>query len=228
MKTLLYVHPTSHATDRVIGCRPDIVVLDLEEAVPPAQKVEARLALDQGITGLAGRIPLVLVRINTPGTDTGAADLAAVNALPAAVGLLLPKPLGPLLLQQVAAQLQGRTLWLMAEQLDLLDWLPAVLAAGLPVGGLVVGGKDLSLERGLHRYDPCDPGLRRWVADLRRISRPHGLALIDAVALEPADIRALADLADAGGADGLSFVRPRDVQAAQDLRPDAPKKRDEC
>ena len=74
---------------KVSRWRPDIAVLDLEDAVPSAGKDAAR---DAAVTTLAETdVPTVLlVRINPPGTAWFEADLAAVADGPAD-GVVLPK-----------------------------------------------------------------------------------------------------------------------------------------
>ncbi|MGL4975258.1 MAG: HpcH/HpaI aldolase/citrate lyase family protein [Bosea sp. (in: a-proteobacteria)] len=63
----------------------DMVILDLEDAVAPVDKVAARNALDCAFTDLP-----VLVRINASGTPWHADDLAAVRSC-GADGIVLPK-----------------------------------------------------------------------------------------------------------------------------------------
>jgi citrate lyase subunit beta/citryl-CoA lyase len=228
MKTLLYVHPSNHATERVVGCSPDVVVLDLEEAVPSAEKARARTEVRAAHDRLVDYVRTVVVRINSPQSETGKADLAELAGFPLSAGILLPKPLDPALLFQVAAQCGDRPLWLMAEQIDLFRWLPEVLANCRPIEGLVVGGKDLSIEFGHERYSPIDPQLRSWVADARQISQRAKVPLFDAVSLEETDIRVLTSLAATGASDGLSFVRPRDITLAREMlrHGDAKKRHD--
>lgn len=56
---------------------PDAVVLDLEDAVPPAAKAEARASVREAAASLAGVVP-VCVRVNPPGTAWFADDVAAL------------------------------------------------------------------------------------------------------------------------------------------------------
>lgn len=70
---------------------PDAVVVDLEDAVAPAEKPAAR---SSALTALASRRPgaeLVLVRVNAAGTEWFAADVAAVAASGGVDGVVLPK-----------------------------------------------------------------------------------------------------------------------------------------
>lgn len=68
---------------------PDAVVLDLEDAVPPAGKVAARDSVRDAAAELASADVDVLVRVNPPGTQWFARD---VEALPDGLaGVVMPK-----------------------------------------------------------------------------------------------------------------------------------------
>ena len=56
---------------------PDVVVLDLEDAVPPAAKADARATVAEAVAALAGVVP-VCVRVNPPGTPWFADDVASL------------------------------------------------------------------------------------------------------------------------------------------------------
>ncbi len=77
----------------------DAVILDLEDAVAPADKDAARVGL-----GAAANAPLpVLVRVNAAGTEWFDRDLAALADLPAAA-VVLPKAETPRTCAEVAAR----------------------------------------------------------------------------------------------------------------------------
>jgi citrate lyase subunit beta / citryl-CoA lyase len=84
---------------------PDAVVLDLEDAVPPAAKAEARAAVREAAAGLAGTLP-VCVRVNPPGTGWFADDVAALPDGLAAV--VVPKLEDAAQVAAVAAALGDR------------------------------------------------------------------------------------------------------------------------
>lgn len=67
---------------------PDAVVLDLEDAVPPAAKAEARATAATSASELAGVVP-VCVRVNPPGTEWFADDVAALPG--GLAGVVVPK-----------------------------------------------------------------------------------------------------------------------------------------
>jgi citrate lyase subunit beta / citryl-CoA lyase len=67
---------------------PDGVVLDLEDAVPPGDKADARAAVADVVGPLSAEVP-VYVRVNPPGTPWYEGDMAA---LPAGItGVVVPK-----------------------------------------------------------------------------------------------------------------------------------------
>jgi citrate lyase subunit beta/citryl-CoA lyase len=77
--------------ERVFTAGADAVILDLEDAVPPAEKLRARSMVASAVRSRAGkRGPLVFVRVNHP--DTGLAEDDVQAALgPGLDGLRVPK-----------------------------------------------------------------------------------------------------------------------------------------
>jgi citrate lyase subunit beta/citryl-CoA lyase len=84
---------------------PDVVVLDLEDAVPPAGKADARATAAEAAATLAGEVP-VCVRVNPPGTPWFADDVASLPEGLTAV--VVPKLESADQLDQVAKALGGR------------------------------------------------------------------------------------------------------------------------
>ncbi|QDB79878.1 CoA ester lyase [Georgenia wutianyii] len=113
--TLLYV--PGDRPDRVakaLASAADAVVVDLEDAVAPAAKAAARQHVARLLADLpAGR--RVQVRVNAAGTPWHEEDVAAVAALPAAVGLRLPKAQDPDAVAALADRVAGRGLHLLVE-----------------------------------------------------------------------------------------------------------------
>ncbi|MCU1378627.1 MAG: Citrate lyase subunit beta-like protein [Acidimicrobiales bacterium] len=72
---------------KALRSAPDVVVLDLEDAVPTAGKVEARDTVRDAAVTLAGAT--VLVRVNPPGTEWFEGDVAALPA--GLAGVVVPK-----------------------------------------------------------------------------------------------------------------------------------------
>src|SRR4051794_5170239 len=70
------------------GCQPGAVVLDLEDAVPPAGKEAARAGLADIVPALAASLR-VFVRVNPPGSPWFADDTAALPD--GLAGVVVPK-----------------------------------------------------------------------------------------------------------------------------------------
>jgi citrate lyase subunit beta / citryl-CoA lyase len=81
---------------------PDAVAIDLEDAVPPAAKDEARAALPELVAAVDG--PRVFVRVNGPTTAWFEPDLAAAAPLPIA-GVIVPEVESPADLERARSAL---------------------------------------------------------------------------------------------------------------------------
>ena len=148
IRSLLYV--PAHAPRFVARAHErgaDAIILDLEDAVPPADKVAAREALAAGVPAVGRGGATVFVRINA---DTADADAAAACHAGAA-GLLVPKVRSPDRLRALADGLasaeQGRApmrfIPLLEDPGAILDARP-ILSAGPRIMGVAVGGEDLA------------------------------------------------------------------------------------
>lgn len=112
--TLLYV--PADRPDRVakaLASAADAVLVDLEDAVAPSRKVEARENAGRLLAGVVGRP--VQVRINHGSSPWHAADVAMLAALPASVGARVPKVESSAEVRDLAAALPGRALHLLVE-----------------------------------------------------------------------------------------------------------------
>jgi len=148
IRSLLYV--PAHAP-RFVGRAhergADAIILDLEDAVPPAHKGAARAALAEAVPAVGQIGATVFVRINA---ETAEADAAAACQAGAA-GVLVPKVRSAATLQSLAASLEPferaraalRFIPLLEDPGAILD-ARAILSAGPRVFGVAVGGEDLA------------------------------------------------------------------------------------
>jgi len=124
--------PRAVAKARTLPC--DLVILDLEDAVPPDLKEAARAAaVAAAMADWDNR--LLAVRVNPPGTAAGDADLAALAGLPGLHALVLPKV-------EVPPPGLGRPVLAMIETPVGL-YAARGIAAAPHVAGLIVGSNDL-------------------------------------------------------------------------------------
>ena len=130
----------------------DVVIIDLEDAVPPDAKVQARQQLTDGFDALhAGDRPRVLVRINAAGTPWHADDMALVASLSKIDlgGVVLPKAEAVADVVRLASAVgPGRAILPMIESAAGLAALD-VLAASAGVTRLVFGNLDFQADLGM-------------------------------------------------------------------------------
>ena len=139
--TLLYV--PADRPDRVrkaLDSAADVVLVDLEDAVAPAHKDDARRALAELLAGCARPVQ---VRVNHPSTPWSADDVAAVADLPPAVGLRAPKVEDPDEVTRLAARVPGRGLHLLVESALGVERAFDLARASDQVASLALGEADL-------------------------------------------------------------------------------------
>jgi citrate lyase subunit beta/citryl-CoA lyase len=197
----------------------DVVILDLEDAVAPEAKEEARTAAIAAVRdGGWGRRELI-IRINSIDSPWGAADLAAVAAAgPDAV--LVPKVSTPDDLLAYNEALAGAPpatrLWTMIETCGVLPELNrlAALKASTRLAAFVLGTNDLAKDMRAQ----IKPGRAPFLPILSAAvcaARAHGLVVIDGVCNEFRDVSLLTAEAQQGlefGFDGKSLIHPDQVE----------------
>ncbi|NJR13219.1 MAG: CoA ester lyase [Phyllobacteriaceae bacterium] len=192
-------------------------IIDLEDAVAPAAKNEARQIAAAFLAGPRPAFPLVL-RLNAASTDWGNQDRAmlenlAADARPDAV--LLPKVESAADIEQAAAT--GLPLWAMIESPRALLALPSIAAAAPgQLAAFVVGTNDLAKDTGTSMGEERRFMLP-WLMGIIAAARAFDLACYDGVfnSLE-ADAAFEAECAQgrAMGFDGKTLVHPAQIDAA--------------
>lgn len=154
---------------------PDVVVLDLEDAVPPAGKAEARAAVGAAARELAAVVP-VCVRVNPPGTEWFADDVAALPGELTAV--VVPKIEAVGQLKQVADALGGRAIVAGIE--TVLGVADARELLGPPVVACYFGAEDYVADLGGIRTagNAEVAHVRAYVAMAARLAGVHALDLV--------------------------------------------------
>lgn len=202
----------------------DVVILDLEDAVAPEAKDEARAAAIAAVQeGGWGRRELV-IRVNAVDSPWGAADLAAVAAAgPDAV--LVPKvsSAGDLLAYDhaLAGAPPATRLWTMIETCAVVPELDrlAALKASTRLAAFVLGTNDLAKDMRAQIRPGRAPFLPILSAAICA-ARAHGLVAIDGVCNEFRDASVLIAEAQQGlefGFDGKSLIHPDQVGPCNDV-----------
>lgn len=128
----------------------DAVIVDLEDAVAPELKAEARANLDVFLN--AHPDARIRVRINAPGHEQQAADIALCARQPGVVGVVLPKT--EQASQVAVAAACGKPVWAVIESVRGLAALSEI-AVVEGVERLSYGVLDLSLDLGLAHGTPA-------------------------------------------------------------------------
>ncbi len=214
-RSVLYIPGSNvRALEKARGLPVDAIIFDLEDAVSPDAKVEARqiLAGELAAGGYGGRT--CLVRVNGLNTDWGADDLAAFDGV-AIDGILLPKVNGAADVDRVAVLVPDTPIWAMIETPQgVLN--AAEIGAHPQIGGFILGTNDLAKEL------RCQPGAARGalVTSLQMAllgARASGIVCVDGVYNAFKDTDGLARECEQGrdfGFDGKTLIHPAQVGVA--------------
>lgn len=202
----------------------DGVIFDLEDAVAPDAKSEARQRLLAHLASTPESDKEIVVRINALATEWGRADLeAAATARPDAI--LVPKVETAASLVEIRSRLDGAgagatRLWAMIETpsaiVDLRDILRGARDRKIGLDCLVAGTNDLAKETAL----PLPAGratIVHWLATLVIHARAFGMDVIDGVFNEFRDAEGFERECREGallGFDGKTLIHPSQIEAA--------------
>jgi citrate lyase subunit beta/citryl-CoA lyase len=219
------------AIEKARGLDADAVVLDLEDAVAPEAKVEARaIVIAETQAGGFGHRRLI-GRINALTTAWGHADLAALAAAPLHA-VLAPKVETPGDVAELSAAMDAAgypadvALWVMIETPRAVFALEpiAAMAASTRLAGFVLGLNDLAKDSGIAQLSgraAFQPVLTMAVL----AARAHGLVILDGVCNaidDPARLEAEAVQARDGGFNGKTLIHPSQVDPVNRVFAPAP------
>lgn len=225
-RSVLYV-PASNdkALAKIPSLTCDAVVIDLEDAVAPADKLSAREKLAAIFAGRSNRSCEMMVRINALSSEWGADDLlAAAKCMPGAI--LLPKVDTPRDILEAGDVLDDNfapdevKLWAMIETPKALLNIGPIAELGRdPASRLVcfvAGTNDLVKDTGI-LATPDRRYLVPWLMQMVLAARAGGLDLLDGVFNDFRDMDGFArECAEAAamGFDGKSLIHPAQIEAA--------------
>jgi citrate lyase subunit beta / citryl-CoA lyase len=203
---------------KTIPC--DAIIFDLEDAVAPDAKAEARARAVAAVTSgdYGGR--LLTIRCNGLTTEWGSDDVAAVaQAAPAAV--VVPKIDSVATIEGVGAELAARggtsiPIWAMIETPTAIFDV-RVLAAHPRVGALVIGTNDLARELRVPLGVAGRSNLAPYLATAVLAAREAGKPILDGVFNDVRDVEGFAAECRQGvemGFDGKTLIHPGQVEPA--------------
>lgn len=230
-RSVLYIPASSDkALAKIAQLSCDVIIIDLEDAVAPADKIAAREKLagifaERPVASHVSRRCEMIVRINAMASEWGAADLlAAANCEPD--GILLPKVDTPRDLLEAGDVLDDNfapdsvNLWAMIETPKALLNVGAIAELGRdPASRLVcfvAGTNDLVKDTGV-LATPDRRYIVPWLMQMVLAARAGGLDMLDGVSNDFRDLDAFArecTEAAAMGFDGKTLIHPAQIEAA--------------
>ncbi len=221
-RSVLYMPGSNaRALDKGRGIPCDGIILDLEDAVAPDAKEQARKnVLDAVAQGGYGKRELLL-RVNGLATPWGQADVAAA-AKSGVHGVLVPKVESADMVRQVEAILDAAgapkdlAIWCMMETPRGILRAEEIADASPRLGGFVMGTSDLTKD--LHAvHTSMRLPMITSLGICLLAARAANLAILDGVYLDLNDDDGFAASCRQGaelGFDGKTLIHPKTVEAA--------------
>jgi citrate lyase subunit beta/citryl-CoA lyase len=201
----------------------DGIILDLEDAVAPEAKADARRQVAEAVKvgGFGNRE--VFIRINGINTPWHADDLsAAAHAGPDAI--LVPKVAAVDQLERIGRRLldmgtaHKTRVWAMIETpiaiLDIREIASAAQDSETRLAGFVLGTNDLAKETGA-RFVPGRGPMMAWLSSCILAARAYGLAVLDGVYNDLGNPEGFARECAEGrdlGFDGKTLIHPSQIE----------------
>jgi citrate lyase subunit beta / citryl-CoA lyase len=223
-RSVLYMPGSNErALEKAKTLAADALILDLEDAVSPEKKADARKQVADTVKagGYGGRE--LIIRINALDTEWGHDDLeAAIEAEPDAI--LVPKPNRAADLDAVARKVEtaGKeiALWAMVETplalLNIQEIAGCAAHSHAPLTAFVMGTNDLAKETRA-RFVPGRAPMLPWLTTSILAARAFGLDIIDGVYNDFRDtdgFQAECEQARDLGMDGKTLIHPTQLEAA--------------
>ncbi|UVK39676.1 CoA ester lyase [Mesorhizobium sp. AR10] len=239
-RSVLYI-PASNdkALAKIATLACDAVIIDLEDAVAPADKSSAREKLagifaKRPVANHDGRRCEMIVRVNALASEWGTDDLLAM-AKCEPDGILLPKVDTPRDILEVGDVLDDNfapdavKLWAMIETPKAMLNIGAIAELGRDLASrltcFVAGTNDLIKETGV-LVTPDRRYLVPWLMQMLLAARAGGLDMLDGVSNDFRDLDAFArECAEAAamGFDGKTLIHPAQIEAANRAFAPAPE-----
>lgn len=224
-RSVLYMPgANARALEKARGLAADCLILDLEDAVAPDAKADARERVADAVRARGFGPREVVVRINAIETQWGLADIeAAVAAGPDAI--LIPKVSRPGDIVSAAKILAARQappemkLWAMMETPAAILDAAAIAAAGNRLSCLVLGTNDL-LKETRARPDADRFAVVPWLSACVLAARANGLDVLDGVYndfKDEAGFRAECDQGRSLGMDGKTLIHPSQIAVCNEI-----------
>ena len=214
-RSVLYIPGSkARALEKAMTLAADAIIFDLEDAVAPDEKVNARAILAKALNGDFGKRTRI-VRINGLDTVWGREDALAFADHPGVDAILIPKVSRAADLDAAAVLAPTKPLWAMMETaLGMLN--AAEIAGHAQLEGMVMGTNDLAKELG-SRFRADRLALQSGLGLCVLAARAFGRVIVDGVYNAFKDDEGLRAECDQGrdmGFDGKTLIHPLQLEAA--------------
>lgn len=213
----------TRALEKARGLDADVLIMDLEDAVAPEAKAEARACITRALEAGGYGHREIVVRINGFDTPWGEADLAAVAAM-TADAVLFPKIEDGARLREAIHRLDraGGTqlaVWVMAELPQAVLSIDAIASLAPRVRAIVMGTADLARALRLPP-DPQRQGLLTALGHCVIGARARGLDILDGIYADLRDLAGFGQACQQGkalGFDGKTLIHPGQIALANEI-----------
>lgn len=217
-RSVLYIPGSKdRALEKARGLPVDAIIFDLEDAVSPDAKIDARETLKSALAAGGYGARYKIIRINGLDSEWGQGDIAALRDADADA-FLIPKVASPDDVQAVADMLgNGKPIWAMIETpLGVLN--AAAIAAHPQLQGFVAGTNDLAKELNC-RFRADRMQLQTALQTMLLAARAYDVVAVDGVYNQFKDDDGLRSECEQGrdlGFDGKTLIHPAQIAIANE------------
>jgi len=217
-RSVLYIPGSKdRALEKARGLPVDAIIFDLEDAVSPDAKIDARETLKSALAAGGYGARYKIIRINGLDSEWGQGDIAALRDADADA-FLIPKVASPDDVQAVADMLgNGKPIWAMIETpLGVLN--SAAIAAHPQLQGFVAGTNDLAKELNC-RFRADRMQLQTALQTMLLAARAYDVVAVDGVYNQFKDDDGLRSECEQGrdlGFDGKTLIHPAQIAIANE------------
>ncbi|MBU3070027.1 CoA ester lyase [Aestuariicella sp. G3-2] len=224
-RSVLYMPGSnSRALEKAKGLPADTLVLDLEDAVAPDQKMAARAQVVEAVKAGGYGYREMVIRVNGLETQWAKDDILAVATAPVAA-VCVPKVETPDQVLRVVELLnqggapESVTVWAMIETPKGVVNVQAIAAAHPRLSLLMMGTSDLAKEMRLP-HTPDRIGFISALSQCVLAARLNGLDALDGVHLDLKDQDSLRLVCEQGrnlGFDGKTLIHPNQIEVTNEV-----------
>jgi len=221
-RSVLYLPGSNaRALEKARDLAADGMILDLEDAVAPEAKEQAREMVAEAVRAAGFGPREIIVRVNGLDRPWGLADVAAMARI-GADALLFPKIQSPEDVRAAVAALDragapaSLPVWIMAETPRCILDLDAIASASHRLACIVAGTSDLTRELRA-RHTASRDSVYTALSLTVLAARAHGLDVLDGVHLDLSDEQGFAFTCEQGrnmGFDGKTLIHPKQIDIA--------------